>query len=257
MNLREMLEELREGILHDKSDQLPGSDNSDYLWSDRTLVRYINEAQRKFCIDALILRDGTTNEVTRVQMTPYQNEYDLHPSVIAVLSVKCEGDRADLARAGHSSFDTYHMPDSYYFDPSQLSQLPPGKVVAYDTDEWVNQDDNGSFGVMNLRLYPKPSLNHVQLMKLRVIRKPLYKFSVENLDAVPEIPEEHHMDILDWAAYLALRKVDRDAEDTGRAENFKASYLQHVEEAKALSKRKTFTPMQWGFGRNGFSYETN
>jgi len=149
------------------------------------------------------------------------------------------------------------MPDAYYFDPSQLSQLPPGKVVAYGTDEWLNEDDRGSLGVMNLRLYPKPSPDHVQLMRLRVIRNPINKLSLDNLNAVPEIPEDHHMDILDWAAHLALRKVDRDAEDQARAEAFKQSYLAHVAEAQELAKRKTFTPMQWGFGRNGWSYEIN
>ena len=51
MNLGDLLEELRENILHDRSDRIAG--DTDQLWSDRTLVRYINEAERKMAREAL------------------------------------------------------------------------------------------------------------------------------------------------------------------------------------------------------------
>lgn len=255
MNLGELLEELREGILHDTSDQVGTPEYPDQLWSDKRLVRYINEAQRRFARRSLILRDGLTPEVTQVVPTAGVNMYPLHPSVIAVISARCYGDRADLARAGHSSFDTYREPDTYFFDPSSLSSLPPGKVVAYDTDEFMNENDTGSLSVVNLRLYPPPDTANLQRIDLRVIRMPIRRLCEDRLDDIPEIPEDNHLEMLDWAAYLALRIVDRDQGDSERAQEFKASFEEHVVAARDVAQRKMFTPMQWGFGRNGFSYE--
>jgi hypothetical protein len=138
-----------------------------------------------------------------------------------------------------------------------LSQLPPGKVVAYDTDEYVVQNDQGSLQVVNLRVYPTPAAPYLNTIKLRVVRKPINKFTTKNLEAVPEIPDDHHMQMLDYAAYLALRKVDRDAEDRQRAADFLASFNDSIEKAKELMQRKMQTRLEWAFGNNGFSWNNN
>ena len=260
MNLGDLLTELRENILHDKSDQVSGA--SDYYWSDATLIRYINEAQRRFARRSLILRDRTTPQACQFITVLNQPYYPLDPSVLAVLSVRMAGDYADLARGNHSAFDTYRTPDNYWFDPSQLSNLPPGKPVAYDTDEAISADDYGSMSAITLRLYPQPIAPWVGLVgSMRVIRLPLVRFSTTNpdLDAVPEIPEDHHLNMLDWAGYLALRSPDLDvAGDNGlqRAEKLAASFEQHVQDAKKEAEKKMFAPALWVFGRNGFSWET-
>lgn len=260
MNFRDLLDELREGILHDRSDQWVEDETTyptydDHLWSTKTLTRYINEAQRRFAVGSLCIRDFTTPEVCELQLVPYQREYPLHSSIVAVVSARVEGAKMDLARAGHSQFDTYRQPDAYFFNTNELQQLPPGAVVAFGTDEGVTANDWGSMQVVNFRVYPAPSPQYVRKVKLRVVRKPLYQLGPNNLQGVPEVPDDHHMDMLDWAAYLALRIVDRDAGDPERAAEFKASFEAHVKEARLIAMRKMFTPMQWGFGRNGFSYQ--
>lgn len=254
MNLGELLTELRENILYDRSDRVAGT--PDYLWSDATLVRYIDEAQRRLARRGLVLRDGTTEEVTDVTLCAGVSEYALHPAVMAVLSARLASDKMDLARAGHTAFDTYHQPDPYFFDTSQLSAVPPGKPLAYGTDEHVTGDDNDSFGVVTLRIFPEPSAAYKgALVKLRVVRMPIKRLSATDLTAVPEVPESHHLAMLDWAAYLALRIVDVDAGMPARAAEFRASFEQHVQEARQEAMRKLFAPAQWGFGRNAFSWE--
>lgn len=253
MNLGELLEELRDNILHDRSDRVAGE--SDRLWSDRTLIRYINEAERRMARSALMIRDATTPEVCILETKPFVKEYPLHAAVCAVMSARCEGDRADLARGGHSAFDTYHVPDPYFFDPSTLAQLPPGKMVAWDSDEGMLPDDNGSMGRVEFRVYPAPDPVHVQRVHLRVVRYPLQRLRRKH--DTPEIPEEHHLDMLDWAAYLALRISDIDAGAPDRALEFRQSFETHVAEAKKIALRKMFTTLNWGFGRNGFSWDTN
>lgn len=260
MNFRDLLDELREGILHDRSDQWTEDETTypaydDHLWSTRTLTRYINEAQRRFAVGSLCIRDYTTPEVCELQLMPYVKSYPLHQSIVAVISARLEGAKMDLARAGHSQFDTYRQPDGYFFNTDELQQYPPGAVVAYDTDEGVTANDWGSMQVVNFRAYPPPVPQFVRKVRLRVVRKPLYPLSLNNIRAVPEIPDDHHMDMLSWSAYLALRIVDRDAGDPERAQEFKVQFELDVKRARDVAMRKLFTPMQWGFGRNGFSYE--
>lgn len=254
MTLGDLLIELRSNILHDRSDQIAGA--SDYLWSDATLVNYINEAQRRFARKSLILRDGVTPEVTQVTLKSGVIEYQLHESVLAVLSAHLDGDTADLARAGHSALDTYRVPDAYFFDPAQLASLPPGKPVAYATDEYLGFDDAGSVSVPMLRLYPAPDAAHAGVVaRLRVVRLPIDRLDLDHLTRVPEIPEDHHLEMLDWAAYLALRIVDQDGGMPARAAEFRASFEEHVAAARKAVLRKLFTPMPWGFGRNAWSWE--
>ena len=254
MRFGRLLSQLRNNILHDKSDQPVGSVYSDYLWDDETLTDYINEAQRRFAVGSCCIRDGNTPEVCLVPMAAYQREYVLHPSVIAVISARIVGAKADLARAGHSAFDTYRMPDAYFFDTTSLESYPPGFPQAYGTDEYLAANDFGSVQNVVLRLYPVPSPPFVGTVKLRVVRKPMQEFTLTNLNAIPEIPDDHHMDMLDYAAYLALRIVDRDAGDPERAQEFLEQFEVNVKRARDIAMRKMFTPAQWGFGRNGFSY---
>lgn len=257
MRLRRLLKELRENMLRDKSDQIAGA--SDYLWTDETLVGYIDQAQKRFAHLTECIRDAQTPQVCQFKTVTDQRLYTLDKSIIGVLSVHMDGDHADLARAGHSDLSTYHMPDTYFFDPAQLANLPPGKPLAYSTDEGIGQDDDGTYSTTLLRLYPKVSADYAGITGyLRVTRLPLLDLTCDNLDLVPEIPDLWHMSMLDWAAYLALRGPDLDVaggDAIDRSDKFAKSFQAHVDEAKAMAKKKMFTPLQWAFGRNGFSYE--
>lgn len=263
MNLGDLLLELRENILHDRSDQVAGS--SDYLWSDTTLVRYIDEAQRRLARQTLIIRDGTTPQCCQIALVAPapdpaagQIEYPMDPSVMAVLSARFTGDTTDLARAGHSAFDTYHEPDPRFFDPSQLAARQPGKPLAFATDEYLTADVNGSIGVPNFRVYPAPINDYNgQVINLRVVRLPINRFSLKDLAVYPEVPEDYHMLMLDWAAYLALRIVDADGADPARAKEFEDHFEAQCLKIRREVMRKLFTPALWGFGRNGWSWQGN
>ena len=92
-------------------------------------------------------------------------------------------------------------------------------------------------------------------MRLRVVRKPIDELTVNSLSAELEIPREHHLELLDWAAYLALRIVDDDAGSAKRALEFRASFNEHVKAARTVAMRKMFAPIPWGPGRNGWTWE--
>jgi hypothetical protein len=254
MNLAALLDELRTNILHDRSDRVAGT--SDYLWTDDTLIRYIDEAQRRFARLGLVIRDGSTDEATLVTLVAGVPEYQLHESLIAVVSAKHADDKVDLVRVGHAALSVYRSPNTNFLDPASFATLPDGKPLAYTTDEQVFVGDTESMGLMSLRVYPAPSTEYAgTTIRLRVMRKPIERLSAANLNAHLEIPEEHHLEVLDWAAYLALRIVDIDAGMPDRAKEFAQAFAVHVQAARSASMRKLFAPAGWGFGRNGFSWE--
>lgn len=255
MTLEALLVLLREMILNDRSDRVAGS--SDYLWTDETLVIYMNEAQRRFARKGLVLRDGRTPEVTQVTLVAGQSQYALHPSVLGVISARMSTRQVDLVRTGHATLGEYRAPSESWIDPAGYTTLPPGQTLAYSTDEDVNADSGGAFSQITLRVHPVPSaVQDGETVQLRVVRKPIEDLSLAALTASPEIPEDHHIEMLDWAAYLALRIVDDDAGAARDADKFRASFEEHVREARNMVMRKLFTPMGWGFGRGGFSWSS-
>ena len=254
MTLQELLGLLRESILNDRTDRESGS--SDYLWTDQTLVTFINEAQRRFAVRSLILRDGSTDEATLVTLEAGKTIYSLHESVIAVLSAQRVDHNAQLLRVGHSIFDAYRSVNDRVVDPDTYTRHQPGVTLAFSTDEALNDLDSGSLSQISLRVFPAPSeAEDGKQVRLRVVRKPIERLRVNAPNATPEIPEDHHIEMLYWAAYLALRIVDDDAGSPRRAQEFAASFEAHVTEAKKLAMRKLFTPTSWGFGRGGFSWD--
>jgi hypothetical protein len=251
VNLNELLSELRNNILYDRHES---DDDDDRLWSDATLVRYINEAQRKFAIKGLVIRDSTTPEVVNVTLEEGTTEYTLHPSILAVLSAKIDGYQSDLVRVGHSALAAYTSPNSVLWDPN-MEFMAPGSPLAFTTDEQVVEDDDSTVSAVSMRIFPEPDADaDGTVIKLRVVRKPLDELTVNNLSAVPEIPIDYHRDMLDYAASLALRIVDTDAGNEARADKFLQRFEGNVAEARKMVMRKLFTPQGWGFGKAGFSW---
>ena len=254
MNLGKLLETLRGPILNDRSARVSGS--SDYMWTDEELVTFINEAQNRFAALSLILRDGRTDEVTKVTLVEGQDEYPLHESVLAVLSARRMEDKHDLTRVGHHTLAGYAAPTRNWVDPAVYQHLPPGRPLAYLSDETLSDVDVDSFDQVVMRVYPTPdAVADGTELRLRVVRLPLQEFDVNDLSAECEIPRMHQIQMLDWAAYLALRIVDDDAGAANRAADFMASFQKHVTEARMMVSRKMFTPVGWGFGSNGFRWE--
>lgn len=251
MNLEGLLGELRGNVLRDDADLASGPD--DRLWSDETLVRYINDAQWRFARKTLSLRDASTPEVTQVTLAAGVSTYDLHDSVLCVLSARAAGDTFDLARAGRSLMSTLVPASQPYFDSSQLEAWTPGWPRAFATDETLSVD---TAGAVTLQVWPAPSASEEGVvLSLRVARMPLTTFSVDRLRDTCELPEEHQIDMLEWAAFRALRNSDIDGHSDAAVRHEKR-FDDAVQEVLKEIRRKMFAPMAWQFGGNGFSWES-
>ena len=251
MDLASLLGELRGNVLRD--DAVLASGPQDQLWSDDTLVRYINDGYLRFSRQTLALRDASTPEVVEVTLATGVSTYDLHESVLSVVSAKYDTDNFDLQRIGRSLVNTTPVNDPPWFDPSTVSQLNPGRPRAFNTDETVSVDVAGG---VNLKVWPAPSATEDgKTIYLRVARKPLELFSISKLALECELPVEYQLDMLEWAAYRALRNSDIDGHKEA-AEKHETRFKDAVAEVLKDMRRKMFAPMTWRFGDNGFAWDS-
>lgn len=243
MNVAELLDELRGGILRDTTSLISG--NSDLLWTDDRLVSYINQAHIRFCKRTQILRDNTTPTVTQITLVAGQSEYTLDKSVLAVLSVRYNTDTVNLPRASVEILDTRAPVNYPWFDVNTNVALPPGRPRAWTTDQ----------AFRTFRVYPAPTATEEgTVIYMRVARLPLVALTVNDTFAVPEVPEEYHFDLLEWAAFKALSNMDPDSGNVpldvsqmSPADKHKVNFDRAVDEAISEAKRETFAPSFWDF----------
>lgn len=230
MTLEELLEELREVILRDVSNA-ESVDVEDLLWSDRALVRYINDGYQRFCERSLILEDATSAEATQITLQEGVLSYPLHSSVISVASAVFDGKALRKVSANEMQG---HLPEVVGFSPAMVAKY--NGVSAYVPDYNV-----GTFHVLG-----SPTADEAgKVVNLRVCRLPLAPLTLDDVTVVPEIPQQYHLDILEWAAFRALRNHDNDAENMAKASAHSTRFERAVEEAKRTHEARTFV---------GFSY---
>lgn len=250
MTLEELLDELRANILRD--DAVLASGPSDQLWSDDALVRYINDAQTQWSRRTLALRDASTSSVVDVTLGAGVSTYDLHKSVLSVISARIDGRSTDLLRVGRSAFATLYNLDAPFFDPSRVDTLTPGEPKAFGTDESLSMDDPSA---VRLTVYPEPTATEDgMLVKLRVARMPLDVFTIDKPSAKCELPEEHQLDMLEWAAFRAQRNSDIDGH-SDMADKHKSQFNDAADRTLRDLRRKLFAPTRFAFGSGGYSWE--
>lgn len=251
MRLEAALDELRGNVLRDDAELASGPD--DRLWSDETLVRYIDSAQNRWARRTLALRDASTAEVVEVTLQAGVSLYDLHSSILSVVSARYDVDTTDLARVGHSLVSLAATHDPLWFDPTAVGVLTPGRSRAFATDETVSVDTPGA---VTLQVWPAPSASEEgKIIHLRVARKPLVQLTLDNVETELEIPEEYQLDALEWAAFLALRNSDVDGHSEA-ASKHETRFNGAVQEVLKDMRRKLFAPIGWRFGQNGFSWSS-
>jgi hypothetical protein len=249
MNLESLLDELRGNVLRDNAELASGPD--DQLWSDDTLVRFINDAQSRFARKTLALRDASTPEVVEVTLATGVSTYDLHEAVVAVQSARYDTSTIDISRVGRSLMSNLSVGDPPWFDPNTAEVWTPGPPRAFATDETISVE---TAGAVTMKVWPAPSsVENGKTVYLRVARKPLELFTIDKLQAVCELPEEYQLDMLEWAAYRALRNSDIDGHSS-RADKHETRFDSAVAEVLKEMRKKLFAPMSWQFGQNGFSW---
>lgn len=230
MNLNELLHELRTNMLRDVSDAV-SADEDDLLWTDPSLVRYLNDGYFRFCRLTEYIQDATTPAVVEIALQTGVVDYPMHPSVLRVMSAQLGNMTIPV-----SSYDTYAGTQE---DTAALTR----HIVSDKTGLYGVIPD---YGIGSLRTIGVPGDDEDgKTLRLRVRRYPINKLDLNAPEAELELPEHMHLDIAEWAAFRAYRNHDADAEAGAKASAHSTRFQRAVDEAKAELKVREFSRINY------------
>lgn len=204
MEISELITIIREDYLSDTfegwEDASDAEKDDQFLWTDKTLLRYINEAQKQACNRTDFLFDDEEFSITLVAGSP---SYAIDQKIVFIEQVTFD----DRVTARHRSKTSFQADN-------------PG----WRTDESMEGKDL-SFVIRNrkLRIHPIPdAIDAGKLLKLDVYRLPLETITTENDEL--EIPEEFHRDLILWVLHEAYLKQDAEGYDPKRSAGYLAEF---------------------------------
>ena len=127
MDVAELLDELRAGILRDTAELKNGPDGR--YWTDERLLRYLDDAHSRFARLSLCIHDDTTPQVTQVKLRTGVAIYMLDKSIVSVLSARHQDDTQDLVRLTHETAMTNANVFTETFEFATFT--PPGKPNSF------------------------------------------------------------------------------------------------------------------------------
>lgn len=230
MKLSELLEQVAQDHLDDRTDMLDGV--ADSLWSDKTITRYLNEAQRILARRAWVITDIANATAGVLTLVTSKATYALHKSVLRVYYAQVDGDAAPLPIAADRALLGYMVPDMDYFDVNQVATLTPGPSRAWAPDA----------ATRTIRIYPPPSSteNGTRVL-LKVARMPITWLDVSNKDACPEVPEDWHDALAIYAAGRCLRQANVDSQSRAEGQRLMEEFDAKVREARQERARMEYS----------------
>ena len=240
MLLSEMLTYTASEFLDDRTDLVDGDPDS--LWSDSFLVRQFNQAQkilarRSWCIieygvapaGIIVLRTGVAL-------------YPVNKAVLKIFDSTSSTASSPLGRADdivlrsdtpHDDYDAFEVGEA-----AALASTETGAPRAIASDA----------GSRMVRVYPTPTAteNGVK-MALKIARLPLVELTLDDMEAEPEVPEQWHLDICEYAAgkALTLPMADQDQKVEGR--RLLDEFNETVKEARRDRQRFELGSSRWAF----------
>lgn len=191
MRVSQILEEIREDYLDDTVEP--------YRWKDTTLRRWLNRAQEEACMRQRLLVDDTTAEVCQVTLVDGQASYTLDSRIVLVERVTLDGNPLTKKTVG------------------QLDRLVPGwQTETGEISKYLQND-------LTITLIPTPTASDDgKTLDLRVWRLPL----ISNMSTghSPEIPTQHHKDLMWYVVAEAYARPDEDTQNTQRSEIYMAKF---------------------------------
>lgn len=245
MDLETILDHLSTHVLDDSAQLVNGPPDS--LWPDELLVRYLNDGQNIFCRKAWPIVDDSSPQCCQITLESGNNLYPIHKSVMRVLSVTPADTQIPLIQIDFGLI----APKPFIASFPDYYQLPPLPFIDQPgRPGWYTLDD----ATRVLRLRPTPdddAMANIVTLNLRVARLPLVPLDVALPQNEPEIPEEYHLDLCDYAAGRALSQANVDSVDAqaqGRA--LVADFMAKIKAAKNDRLIAQMAPGQYLFGSN-------
>jgi len=215
----ELLEELKENLLRDASNE--ATDSTD-------------DAQNKMARSTECLLDGSTPKVTEIFLIEGEPEYKLDEHIIRVIRARMDHDDRMLKET--SMFAEFDASEDRR-NALPMKQVTPSTITYWSMDVGTNL----------IRFYGAPKEDEDGLfVRLYVSRLPLKPLVHTELDRSPELPMDYHLDLVEWAAFRALRNHDVDGENIQKANIHRAAFDRAVQELRKHCRRKYAPPVRFG-----------
>jgi len=210
-----------------------------YLWSDNLLQKYLNLAEREACRRASLLLDDST-----------ANDSESTPLPLCSLTVVAGTDTYVISKKILRILNCVPASTSQSIEKKTedfLDEFYPTWRGAEGDPVYYLEDKN------KIRLVPTPVNNDT--MQLTVVRLPLADITIAGVQS-PEIPEEFHMDLIEWICHLAYLKQDSETEDLQRSDKYEDKFtekfgpkLSAITESNRRRKprNKSLRPKEFGF----------
>lgn len=174
-------------------------DVAPYLWSDDELFVYMNEAQKMF----VRLTNGiydVTSEACSVAVTAGEKYTTLHPTLLTIRKAyyvnPTTNERRELRVINLSDTNSLTTSDYGVFNNPSLGNTPG--VVTH----MVIGEERGKARWINIPV-------ETTTVEMAIARLPLTSLSPSQ--TALEVPDEHHVSLIEWMKHLAYNKQDGDA----------------------------------------------
>ena len=238
MKTSELIQFVAHDLLDDRTDMVSGE--SDELFSNATIARYLAEAERILARRAWVIEDGyaCSNRASRIQLIENKFDYALDKSVLFVKSVRLSDSDIDLKRVGYDD-NRVHGAVVDYWNVNLPYIENAGRPSQFSTD----------MGTRVIRVKQKPDATAAALkLQLVVVRMPINPISSATPDNVPEVPEELHLALGSYAAGRCFNMPTVDANLRSLGKTYLAEFDAAVLEAKRDRQRLQQSEPKHQFG---------
>lgn len=234
MTLEELLEHIG-AYLEDRQELVDG--DPDELWPDALIVRFLNQAQRIHARRAWSIVDEGHSTAGVIVLKTGVVTYPLHKSVLRVLSAVPSDQDWVL---GLSSDAALRMAQPKLDAPYDLNgtETETGRPLAFATDA----------ATRSLRIYRTPtSVENGLKVILKVARLPVTWLMIDDMQGEPEVPEDYHLDLADYACGRCLMQPNVDGQGKTDGRELLANFNEAVLEARRDRQRAWLEPGPWVF----------
>lgn len=231
MNLEELLQRFRF-----ETRDIVGDPN-DTLFSNELITQWLNEAQNKFCERTGWIRDYTTDDICLIPLEAGVETYNLHSAIISVLSAIIEGNNYSLRSISMDVIDwnTQRFPTRF---PHEIIQ-EVGEPIYFLTDQSTGE----------IKVFPTPDAEYN--LRLRVMRRPYKMLNTDYDHKSPEIPEQYHFCLVDYACWRAFSSAEIDGFNWDFARGYETKFQTTIREAQREFRRLMNDPVKIVPGSQG------
>lgn len=234
MTLEDLLAHCNE-FLDNKSALVEG--DADSLWSDDLITRHLNEAQKILCRRAWVIIDEGHPTAGRIVLKTDTPVYALHKSVLRVYWARPDDQENPLTRHTETALMGATPITGELYDLNSTTG-ETGRPLGFSTDA----------GTRRMRIFRTPSATENGLIvTLKVARLPVTYLTLDDTAAEPEVPDDYHLALIDYAAGRCLLQPNIDSQSKADGRELLSMFDEVVREARRDRIRAEMDPARWAF----------